>query len=120
MSSSLTANDAEAGRLAVSPRVTLEQLKSKVSACYYFTAHQAITACVPGSAILTDGNLEVLTLCILVVENGFTLVGKSAPASPTNFNPEFGRKLAYEDALKQLWPLEGYLLRSYLHNMETA
>ena len=48
------------------------------------------------------------------VKNGFKVVGKSAPASPENFDPEKGRELAYEDAFRQLWPLEGYLLRERL------
>ena len=58
--------------------------------------------------------LNLLTLCVLVLDNGFTLVGKSAPASAENFNSALGRKFAYEDALRQLWPLEGYLLRERL------
>lgn len=51
-----------------------------------------------------------LTLCLLQVDNGFVLVGKSAPADPENFNAELGQKFARDDALRQLWPLEGYLL----------
>jgi len=49
-----------------------------------------------------------------VTRNGFTLIGKSAPASPDNFDPVLGRKLAYEDAVRQLWPLMGYALRDKL------
>jgi hypothetical protein len=48
------------------------------------------------------------------MKNGFTLVGKSAPASPENFDREKGQRFAYEDAIKQLWPLEGYALRERL------
>ncbi len=48
------------------------------------------------------------------MQNGFTVIGKSAPASPENFDPEKGKRFAYEDAVKQLWPLEGYALRERL------
>lgn len=58
--------------------------------------------------------LNILTLCILTLRNGFTIVGKSACASPALFNEEIGRKIAREDAIRQAWPLLGYELRSKL------
>ena len=48
------------------------------------------------------------------MKNGFTLVGKSAPASPENFDPEKGREFAYQDAIRQAWPLMGFSLRDKL------
>jgi hypothetical protein len=42
------------------------------------------------------------------------VIGKSAPASPENFNAELGKKFAYEDAVRQLWPLMGFALRDRL------
>lgn len=56
----------------------------------------------------------VLTVCALTLQNGFMVVGKSAPASPENFNEELGRKIARDDARNQIWALEGYRLRSEL------
>jgi hypothetical protein len=58
--------------------------------------------------------LECLTICVLTLKNGFTLVGKSACASPENYDAELGHKIARDDARKQIWALEGYLLRSKL------
>lgn len=55
-----------------------------------------------------------LTVCALQLKNGFMVVGKSAPASPENFDADLGKKIAKEDARKQIWALEGYRLRSYL------
>lgn len=55
-----------------------------------------------------------LTVCALTLKNGFMVVGKSAPASPQNFDSELGRKIARDDARNQIWALEGYLLRSKL------
>ena len=56
-----------------------------------------------------------LTVCCLVLENGFTVTGQSAAASPENFDEEIGRKIARADARDKIWQLEGYLLREYLH-----
>lgn len=52
-----------------------------------------------------------MTICVMMLTNGFALVGKSAPADPENFDEKLGMKFAYEDALRQMWPLEAYLLR---------
>lgn len=54
------------------------------------------------------------TVCLLTLQNGYTVVGKSASASPENFNAELGRKIARDDARGQIWALEGYLLRERL------
>ena len=56
----------------------------------------------------------VLTICALTLRNGFMVVGKSAPASPGNFDADLGKKIARDDARNQIWALEGYLLRSQL------
>lgn len=58
--------------------------------------------------------LAYLSICLLVMNNGFTVIGKSAPASPANFNADLGRQFAYEDAIRQLWPLMGFALRDKL------
>ncbi|ESY05256.1 hypothetical protein X752_25950 [Mesorhizobium sp. LNJC398B00] len=55
-----------------------------------------------------------MTICVMTLTNGFTLVGKSAPADPANFNQALGEKFAREDCIRQMWPLEGYLLREEL------
>src|SRR3546814_10183179 len=68
----------------------------------------------PVAPIPFHANLDKMTLCSLVLQNGFAVIGKSAPASPENFDAEKGRLFAYEDAIKQLWPLEGYALRERL------
>lgn len=55
-----------------------------------------------------------MTICVIVLENGFSLVGKTAPADPANFDAELGRRFAKEDAIRQMWPLEAYALRERL------
>lgn len=55
-----------------------------------------------------------LTVCVLTLANGFTVVGESACASPENFNAELGRKIARDHAKNKIWALEGYLLKQNL------
>ncbi len=78
--------------------VTKEQIESRIKSAEY-SIHAGST----------------LTICVLTLENGFTVVGKSACAHAGNFNKELGEKIAYDDAFKQIWALEGYLLREALY-----
>lgn len=59
-------------------------------------------------------SLQCLTICVLTLKNGFTVTGESACASPENFDPEIGRKIARENAVNKIWMLEGYLLKQNL------
>ena len=61
-----------------------------------------------------------LTVCCLTLENGFTVTGESACASPENFDTEIGEKIAFEQARNKIWMLEGYLLKQKLHDIKTA
>ncbi len=57
----------------------------------------------------------VLTVCCLTLNNGFTVTGESACASPENFDEELSRKIAKRNAVDKIWALEGYLLKQQLH-----
>jgi hypothetical protein len=57
-----------------------------------------------------------LTVCVLTLENGFTVTGESACASPENYDQDIGEHYARKDAERKIWPLEGYLLRQQLHD----
>lgn len=111
---SLQAVDAEAGAVAVAPRVSLADIEGAIAARHYVTADNALQLVAVGE----NEPLQRLSLCILVMRNGYTVVGKSAPASAENFNAELGRKLAYEDCIRQLWPLMGFALRDRLSEGE--
>lgn len=58
--------------------------------------------------------LGLLTFCVLVLRNGFTVTGESACASPENYNKELGQKIARANAIAKIWPLMGYELRTRL------
>lgn len=90
------------------PRVTPERIESVIAGEYFFTGADATHECpqLP--------SLGLLTFCILVLKNGYTVVGTSACASPENFDRDLGRKIARNDAVQKIWPLEGYLLREKL------
>ena len=55
-----------------------------------------------------------VTVCCLTLVNGFNVIGKSACASVDNFDEELGRQIAWEDAERKIWELEGYLLKQQL------
>lgn len=56
---------------------------------------------------VVDGTL---TICTLILDNGFKVSGVSGCAKPENFNKEIGERYAYDAAFRQLWPLFGFLL----------
>lgn len=56
------------------------------------------------------------TVVCLTLENGFTVTGESACASPENFNAELGMKIAVDNAKNKIWMLEGYLLKQRLYH----
>jgi len=111
---SLQQSDQDAAAVAVAPRVALADIEAAIGGVYYSTALKAVGA---ASEAISDEHrqpLGLLTLCVMVMRNGFTVIGKSAPASPENFNADLGRRFAYEDAIRQLWPLMGFALRDRL------
>ncbi len=74
-------------------KVTLEGIKAKIKGETYL--------------VLPDGRS---TLCILDLENGYSVKGLAACVDAAEFDRDIGRKFAFEDAVRQIWPLEGYLL----------
>lgn len=59
-----------------------------------------------------------LTICCLTLKNGYNVVGESASASPENFDETIGRRIAKDNARQKIWALEGYLLKSKLHEQQ--
>ena len=101
----------------VAPRITPADVEANIVSEHYFTAGQGAAFGVnPGLSELgpLPPELNLLTFCVLVLRNGFTVTGESACASPENFNPELGRMIARENAVEKVWPLMGYELRSTL------
>jgi hypothetical protein len=108
------------------PRVTPADIEGNIASEHYFTAaegelgaHAVAKARASGGVAdgdyeLDEGPLSLLTFCVLVLRNGFTVSGESACASPENFDAEIDRKVARQNAVQKIWPLEGYLLKEKL------
>jgi Phage protein (N4 Gp49/phage Sf6 gene 66) family len=97
------------------PRVTPADIESNIDYTHYFTAREGCEGAGMGGGVYHE-SIGLLTFCVLVLRNGFTVTGESACASPENFNAEIGRKIAYENAKQKIWPLMGYALKQQLHN----
>jgi len=111
---SLQATEDLGARGATHPRVSLADIEAAISHENYLNVGKAIAA-TDRVGIAVTSPLNLMTLCFLTMRNGFVVVGKSAPASPENFDEEKGRTFAREDAIRQLWPLMGFALRQKLH-----
>lgn len=101
------------------PRITPQHINSVIVGEHYFTAGDgyagaAALTIAEGDTISPPPQLDLLTFCVLVLKNGFTVTGESACASPENFDPEIGRKIARDNAVNKIWMLEGYLLKQSL------
>ena len=96
---SIEVTDTEAHKAAKTPnRVTLEHINGNIAGTEYFHPD-----CLPS-----------MTIAVVQHVNGFVVLGKSAPADPKNYDETLGKKFAKEDAIRQLWHLEGFVMREML------
>lgn len=99
------------------PRVTPQDLQDAIRGVYYFTAEEGAQGALAKTRPelgMESTELSLLTFCVIVMKNGFTVTGESACASPENFDAEVGRKIAFENAKNKMWPLLGYALKEKL------
>jgi hypothetical protein len=106
------------------PRVTPADIEANIVSEHYFTAYDGRYGAISNGSYVgrevPEANdddlvsLELLTFCVLVLRNGFTVTGESACASPENFDAEVGRKIARTNAVNKIWPLMGYALKEKL------
>lgn len=89
------------------PRVTTESIESRIHSVEYVK-----------HTLPTGG---ILRWCVINMVNGFSVTGKpSACVSPENDNEEIGRKVAFDNAYREIWQLEGYLLCEKLSESANA
>ena len=111
------------------PRLTPDHIDSVIQSVHYFTAGDGYVGALTSSeefnalpeherTVQPSLQLDLLTFCVIVLRNGFTVTGESACASPKNFNADIGQKVAYENAREKIWLLEGYLLKEKLHQSQ--
>ena len=103
------------------PRITPADVEANITSTFYFTAAQGAEKAARDNGSYAAGSpaeglaLGLLTFCVLVLRNGFTVTGESACASPENFDAELGRKIARQNAVQKIWPLLGFALKERLH-----
>jgi len=113
------------------PRITLADIEANIDSEHYFTAAQgSLGAAIWGNHNVTishdvDFNdnsppLNLLTFCVLILKNGFTVTGESACASPENFDSEIGKRIAKQNAVNKVWPLMGFALKNELAAAQRA
>ena len=101
------------------PRITPADIEANIANERYFSALDgAYGSHLRGSphcnGMPAPEGFNLLTFCVLVLKNGFTVTGESACASPENFDAELGRKIARKNAIDKVWPLMGYALKERL------
>lgn len=85
-------------KASTAPSVTIESILNKIKIKHFY-----------------QPSGTTLTVCFLVLENGTYVFGESACVSPENFNTESGEKIAFGNAVRKIWALEGYLLKEQLY-----
>lgn len=114
----------------IAPRITPADIEANIVGEFYFTADDGAAGALMttsaanyphvGGSVAQFPCLELLTFCVIVLKNGFTVTGESACVSPENFDAEIVRKIARQNAVAKIWPLMGYELRSQLAWIGTA
>lgn len=101
--------------------VSKASIEAKIKSVYYINAGRAIEEAY-GDALLPGDykNLSLVTVCIIILENGFKVEGTSACVDPANFNEVLGQEAAYENAFNKIWEIEGYLLRQSMYETEQS
>jgi hypothetical protein len=110
------ATEAETGA-----RISLADIEANIHAQVYLTGLDAVKAAARRTSLGTEQDYEYyarksvgnsvdnLTICLLVLKNGFIVIGHSVSADPKNYDAApAGRKMAYDHAVRQIWPLMGY------------
>lgn len=110
------------------PAVTMEHIESQIDFEHYFTAFEGVIGEqvhhdggeTPELPVVIQDELRLMTFCIVILKNGFKVVGQASCASPERYNKEIGQKFARENAVQQLWQILGYELKTMLHTIKSA
>lgn len=105
---------------AKAPRVTPADIDAAIESEWYINAGDAIKPDGFHPPVGAANPLRLLTFCVLILKNGFTVTGESACASAANFDDEIGRRIARKNAVEKIWPLLGFRLRDKLQADEDA
>lgn len=94
-------SEAELIERSVGPRVSFDEVQANIKETTFYQH-------------------GLLTICIIELQNGFTVTGQSACADPKNFMLDVGQRLAKNDAINKIWPLMGYELKNKVMLVDEA
>lgn len=80
------------------PRVTEEEVKAAIKKAEY--------------TLLQDGRT---TICLITLDNGYTVRGESSCVCKENYEQELGERFSYERAFNKAWEMMGFRLADRLH-----
>jgi hypothetical protein len=107
-------------KVLTAPRVTPADIEANIAEECYFTGTDGLVGNLFRAGHVIDphvkgiGPLSLLTFCVLVLKNGFTVTGEFACASSEDFDSEMGRMIARQYAISKARHLMGYALKEKL------
>ena len=98
-------------------RVTLNAIENRIVKTFYFNLADVMAAGKQEGLPLELSSSQIedlsrITVCALLLDNGYVQLGTSAAADLLNFDSERGRGAARNNAFNQLWPLFGFEMRN--------
>lgn len=98
-------------------KLTIEEIQAHITATHFVNAADAVESTGTWSrlpnAVTSDGTSERkelarMTLCFLVLKNGYVALGKSACTDLNEFDQVRGESAAYQDALREVRAVLSY------------
>lgn len=91
--------------------VSKSSIEAKIRGVYFINAGEAIKTSNGGFTDRDLAELNLVTICIIILENGFKVEGTSACVDPSRYDESIGQEEAYKAAFEKIWEKEGYLLK---------
>ena len=97
-------------------KITRGHVESAIHSEHYFGAGEALRAIDEGEFLTWVDEapsrlaLDMLTICVLVLKNGFTVTGESVCLQPEYFDADVEREAARQDAVQKCWPILSHAL----------
>jgi len=95
-------------------RISLQEVEAEIAHMFVVTG-----AALALNAPNRPGVLDTLTVCTCVLKNGWVVIGQSAPIDGRNYSSAIGEQVAYQDAVRQIWPLLGYVRKQAIYDAGT-
>lgn len=96
-------------------KLTPEIVENAIASEWYINGATGVVPDDFQPPVHADSPLNRLTICVLVLQNGFLVTGESYTASLSNFDPEIGKQVARDNAVEKIWSYLGYALVDQLY-----